>query len=235
MEPHRNRRAVQSAGARHRQVRELQHHALRRAARRLDLRAVHVIIVVNVRPVVAARISAGRPDIIRVGRAKYFDETVVEVRFAIRDTPLEAVRVVRLSPQQLRAGIGVIEDRHGIFQRLVRPLVDLIEVRFPRGNGAGIDIEGHDLPREPERVAAAVREIDLLLDQSEGFGNVRQLANVPALDLLDARVVRIRIDVRQHRVRHDPVEQGALPGAARPFAESPDAIRVAVRLGLPWP
>ena len=126
-----------------------------------------------------------RPAVVGVRVAEDLDEAVVEVRLPVRDRALEVLEAVLLPAQQLRALVGVVEDRDGVLQRLGRAAVDLLEVRLAHGDERGVDVEGHGVLGDAERVEAGVGLVDHRLDRVELRRDLVEVDDGGAVDLCD--------------------------------------------------
>ena len=117
--------------------------------------------MIDIRPVITGRVSPGRSDIIGIGIAKDFDQTVVEIGLALDNGLLKLGDLVRLAAEQLTGVVGMIEDRDRVVHGSDRSLINLFEVGLARADGRWIDVERHNVLGQPERVQPAIRHVEL--------------------------------------------------------------------------
>lgn len=198
-----------------------------------DLGAIGVHIMVEIGTVVAIRVSTSGADVIAVGIAEHFDESVFEIGFAFDDVLLEIGDGIGLASEELAGVIGVIEDRDGVIEGADGAIVDLFEMRAILRNENGIEIEGDDIFSQAERVKTGVGFIDLILDIDESGGDIAKFGDGGAIDLLDAGVGGLWIESGEEGVAGGPVEESGLAGAGAPFRKAPSAVGIRIAVALP--
>ena len=185
------------------------------------LRHIHVVIVEDIRPVITRRIALASADIAAVGIAEHFNKLVDIALLLCCHTLPEDIQSVLILPQQKCVLGGIIIHGAGVFQRLHRPAVDLLEVALGIGTGkeVRVDIKRHHAPRQPQGVIAGISLVGLDLDRQEMAGNLLQFRHGGPVNLLDTGIHGV--NCRQHGIAGNPVEIGALAGAPGPVVYSP--------------
>ena len=128
---------------------------------------------------------------------------------------------------------GLVERGLGIEVGAQGSGIDLLKVgcaRLELGRG---DIKGDGALGEAQRIEVRALGVQVGLDIDRAGNDFRDLGNGAAVDDLDAGVVGIVIDIRQHRVGTDPVKVSPLAAARGPLVGAPlasDAGRAVFRV-----
>ncbi len=202
-----------------------------------ERRHVHVHVVVDVGTVVAGGISAARTDVVGIGIAVDLDHLVGEVGFLFNRVLVELVRIVLGAAQLVAQLVGVVPDVDRVLQGHQGAFVDLLELGLVEGRvePGRVDVEGHHVLREAERIQSGVGLVDLALHVLVLRGDLVEMADGGTLDLLDTDVAGIGILRRHHRVDGHPIKIGTHAGAATPLREAPGALGLGVVIALPLP
>ena len=177
--------------------------------------------------------------------AEHFDQTVAKIEVLFPGLLAEGFSGFNDLPLPVVHHVGAFEGSPGVVGGGDSPFVDLLEVgqtlgRWPanlrRGSHRverGVDIKGHDVRRQSQRVEPVVGLVVDGLDFAEVPGKGGEVEHGGAVDFLEGVVLDVGILGGQQGIGGDPVQQCSLPGAARPAIDSPGAVGVDVGVTLP--
>ena len=188
---------------------------------------VHIHVVDQVRTGIILGEGLARPDVIGVRRAVELDELGCQGPFVVLDLGLHVLQRVALRADGRGHDPGLLESHRGVFEGSHRAFVQLLEVtlRIGAGHHVGVDVQGQAVARKAQRCQAGLGVVEHLLDLLVDQGQLTQLRDRGAIDLLDALVRRVGIFLRQHGVAHHPVQVGPLAHTAGPVVEAPMPFR----------
>ena len=190
---------------------------------------IHVVVVVEVWPLVALGIGAARPDVARERRAVDGDELAVVGELLVGDLVDEGRLLPREHGDAVAVPVGVVERGLAVGERLLRTLQDLLEVRILLRKAVGVDVERNRVLGKSERIHAGIGGGEAVFHGSDDIADDRQLRGGRAVDLHDSlvgeRLVR-RVVRRQERIHRHPAVRGGEAGARRPLAVAEGLLRV---------
>ena len=184
---------------------------------------VHVRIMHEVRPRIPLRPCLARPDVIRVRRAVELDQGILICGLLLHHRSPQLVQGILLRTHELGDVLRVVEGCHRVVQGHLGALVDLLEVGpvLRPDDHSGVQVKGDATLRDAHWAVAALGPIDRCLDGRADARQFLEFRNGRAIHALDALVLGVRIDGRQHGVAHHPMHVAALPRSRGPVVQAP--------------